>query len=211
MKMCGCQYCSVFLHHLLSSVFVQFLYSLRRRIGDNPLVPDFSKFIYLDKDNTSGGRLTKAFCEFNFTCSHFSCKFWNLAICQDSKGIFYQCSQQEYPGAMLCVLHADSNISYSIKFVVAKSNFYALLMLSSKGLCVAQVVSLISLLNRKVELFKVSSKSDQRDLLFLFISFLFLKIFLFLLFGLHFNVLLSQPALWPNFPIPPVGLVTGTQ
>jgi hypothetical protein len=27
----------------LSSVFVQFLYPLRRRIGDNPLVPDFSK------------------------------------------------------------------------------------------------------------------------------------------------------------------------
>ncbi len=92
---------------------------------------------------------------------------------------------------MLCVLHADSNISYSIKFVVAKSNFYALLMLSSKGLCVAQMVSLISLLNRKVELFKVSSKSDQRDLLFLFFSFLFLKVFFSLLFGLRFNVLLS--------------------
>jgi hypothetical protein len=56
MKMCGCHYCSVFLHHLLSSFFVQFLYSLRRRIGDNPLVPDFSKFIYLDKEYTSGGR-----------------------------------------------------------------------------------------------------------------------------------------------------------
>jgi hypothetical protein len=56
MKMCGCHYCSVFLHHLLSSVFVQFLYSLRRRIGDNPLVPDFSKFIHLDKEYTSGGR-----------------------------------------------------------------------------------------------------------------------------------------------------------
>ncbi len=92
---------------------------------------------------------------------------------------------------MLCVLHADFNISYSIKFVVAKSNFYALLVFSSKGLCVAQMVSLISLLNRKVELFKVSSKSYQRDLLFLFFSFLFLKIFFFWLFGLHFNVLLS--------------------
>jgi hypothetical protein len=73
--------------------------------------------------------------------------------------------------------------------VVAKSNFYALLILSSKGLCVAQMVSLISLLNRKVELFKVSSKSDQRDFVFLFFS--FSQDFFFGLFGLHFNVLLS--------------------
>jgi len=91
---------------------------------------------------------------------------------------------------MLCVLHADSNVSYSIKFVVAKSNFYALLIPSSKGLCVAQMVSSISLLNRKVELFKVFSKSDQRDCFFFSFPFFFSS-FSFLLFGLHFNVLLS--------------------